>query len=68
MERIQYWRKKLKLDKVELTYRSLVRMSVYILSTFLLLSILVSRFFPANSPERFMLRIMKVEKNSLLST
>ena len=45
--------KMLKLDKVELTYHSLIRMSLYILGSFMALSIIVGRFFSTDSALHF---------------
>jgi RsiW-degrading membrane proteinase PrsW (M82 family) len=53
MDRFLKLRKKLKLDKVKLTYRSLIRMSLYILGLFLVLSVLAERFLPVNSDYHF---------------
>ena len=53
MEKFLKLRRALKLDKVKLTYRSLIRMSLYIFGLFLLLSVLAEKFFPSQSEMHF---------------
>ena len=53
MDRIYQLRRKFGLDKVQLTYRSLVRMSVSIIGIFIILAWIASIFTSAKSSSRF---------------
>ncbi|MCM8532582.1 MAG: PrsW family intramembrane metalloprotease [Lentisphaeraceae bacterium] len=53
MDKISKLRLKFGLDKVQLTYRSLIRMSFWIVGSFLALAFLISLISPAKSISRF---------------
>ncbi|MCM8536847.1 MAG: PrsW family intramembrane metalloprotease [Lentisphaeraceae bacterium] len=53
MDKISKLRLKFGLDKVQLTYRSLIRMSFWIVGSFLGIAFLISLISPANSISRF---------------
>ena len=52
-------RRKFKFHKVKLTYRSLGRMSMYILGFFILLSFIWTKFFPSGSDSRYAIMALK---------
>ena len=54
MDKIYQWRQRLKLDKVQLTYRSLIRMSLGIILFFIVAGFIATAIFPSDNPTRFL--------------
>ena len=52
-------RRKFNFHKIKLTYRSLGRMAMYIIGSFVVLSFIWIKFFPSNSEARFYIQAMK---------